>query len=189
MPDITVSPALLAAISLVSAVGGAGGIAALFKLKAEKGQITVSAAQGAVIVHSTVLKDIKQDYDRLAEELAQVRMEGVTREQEHETCKRKIAELQLSVTFLQRDLDRHGRLSELARRKSHVAIHAIGGYELLIDEILSEMRRNNVPIPAELRPYNLRAAFQAEMDKLEELEATITEQAMRTDPPNADATV
>lgn len=170
-------------IALVSAIGGAGGVAALFKLKAEKGQITVSAAQGAVIVHSTVLKDIKEDYDRLAEELAQVRMENVEIRKENVTCQRIMGELRVSIALLHVTLDRQGRLSELARRKSHVAVHALGGYELLIDEIFNEMRRGNLSIRDELRPHKLRAAFQAEMDKLEELEAQIIEQAVKAEPP------
>lgn len=180
-------PVLIAIISLVSALFGSGGVYAWFKLGPERKQIVVNASHEAVIIHSDVLKDIKAQYDSLSDELGQVKMELVQVERVHQECEKKTQELQSSMFFLQRDLDRHGRLSELARRKSHVAIHAIGGYELLIDEILAEMRNHNIPIRSDLRPYKLRAAFQAEMDKLETLEAAITETSVKNPPENEGA--
>lgn len=170
-------------LTVISALFGTGGFVALFKVRAEKGHILTQSTKEIIEASSAVRKDLREDYDRLAEELAQVRMANIALEEENAGCAQKIFELQASVNFMQRDLDRHGRMAELARRKSTVALHSIAGYELLVDDILNEMRRNNIPIPADLRPHKLRLALQAEMDRLDELEAMVVEQAVKAEPP------
>lgn len=178
-------------LTIISVLFGTGGIVSLFKVRAEKGHILTQSTKEIVEASSAVRKDLREDYDRLSDELAEVRMSNISLEKEHDACTKKIFELQASVNFLQRDLDRHGRMAELARRKSHVALHAIGGYELLIDDILVEMRNNNVPIPPTLRPHKLRQALQAEMDKIDELESVVVEQAVKAESPETpnDATI
>ncbi len=69
-------PALLSAIFGGSIVGG---IASLFKVKAEAGQIVVSAAQGALMVQTGVLQNQQKEITRLNEEVAKrdIRIEGL----------------------------------------------------------------------------------------------------------------
>jgi hypothetical protein len=52
---------------LIAFIGGgglSGAIVALLKVRAESGQIVVSAAQGAVVVQSTVIDDLQEELDR-----------------------------------------------------------------------------------------------------------------------------
>ena len=130
--------------SLVTALFTASGVIAWFTVGPQRRKITIDAAQGAILIQSSVLKDIHEDYDRLGDELGQVKMEAMAREKENEDCREKIRELERSVAFLHIDLDRHGRMAELARRKSHTAIHALGNYELHIDSLLDEMRKHQI---------------------------------------------
>jgi hypothetical protein len=48
------------AVALVVALFGGGGIIALLKLRGENSRIVVDAAQGAVIVQSSVIEDLRQ---------------------------------------------------------------------------------------------------------------------------------
>ena len=172
-------------VGLLGGGGLLGGLYALLKLRPEAGQITVTAAQGAVIVQTGVIENLKKEIGRLADHLAEVEMEGASREVELENCTRTITNLnqqiqdfQLTVKYLQKDLDRHAKIADIARRKAHVAINAITGYELLIDELSDELRKHLVPISPLLRPHKLRAALHEEMQKLEELEAQFLEQTI-----------
>lgn len=158
---------------VVGAIFGSGGLYAYFKLGPERGQITVNAAEGAVIVHSGVLKDINEQYKAIKDELSQVKMEAETAEQAHMNCRQEIGEFKVQLKFLQRDLDRHGQMTVLARRKTHLALNAIGGYEILVDNILTELRNNNVPIKDDLRSHNLRTSLQQKMDELDDLEEEV----------------
>lgn len=182
---MTNDSAIIVAISaVVGALVGSGGVYGWLKAGPERRKITIDTAQGILVMQGDVLEDIRQAYDRLCTEFGEMKMEAISREEQHANCRREIDQLQQTVRYLQRDLDRHGRMAELARRKAHVAVHAIGGYELLIDEILTEMRNHQIPIPPILRPHTLRVALQAEMDKLEKMEAAITEQAVEVGPPD-----
>lgn len=176
-------PTLVALVSLVSALFGSGGVYAWFKLSAEKGQIIVSTAQGVVIAQSSVLKDIQEAYDRVAEELAQVKMDSMHREEEYSNCQERIKQMETSIMFLQRSLDRQGQMSILARRKTHVALNFIGSYELLVDNLLTELRDHHVKINPKLRSHDLRVRLQEEMDKIDELEATFAEETVKSEPP------
>ncbi len=83
---------------------GSGGIYALMRVGPERRKTSTE-------IHSSVLEDLSKAYERTTDELGQLRMEMMTREMETEECRKKVHELQVSITFLQRDLDRHGRLS------------------------------------------------------------------------------
>lgn len=174
---------LAVVLSAATLLFGSGGVYAWFKLGAEKGQITVNAAQGAVIVHAGVLKDLQEQYERVTDELAQLRMETVALETQHEKCRELTHELQLSITFMHRDLDRHGRMAELARRKSHTAINAMASYELLIDQLHNKLTENNILVPIELKSYDLRKSLRDEMNRLEDMESMITEQVVKKESP------
>ncbi len=172
----TATIAVGAIASLLGALLGTGGLYAYFKLGPERRQIVIETAH-------EVMEILREDYNRVSDELTQVKMESVVLEKQHAECRKEIGELQASVRFLQRDLDRHGRMAELARRRAHVAVHAIGAYELLIDELLAKMRDSKIAITPIMRPTKIRTALQAEMDKLEDIESTVTEQAVKEAPP------
>lgn len=179
--SLPLMPIWIALIGLVGAALGAGGVSAFFKLGPERGQITVTAAQGAVVIHQNVLKDLNDRYDQLSDELAQMKMENMTLEQHHQQCRSQIGELQSSVLYLQKEQDRNSRLTLLARRKTHLAVHTIGAYDLLIENIFDDMREHKVPIKPELRPIAIRQAFQTKMEEIEELEARVMEEVV--EPP------
>lgn len=165
---------------------GTGGMYAWFKLGPERKKITVEVAHEAVVIHSSVLKDIKEDYDRVSNELGLLKMEIISLEKENEDCRKRVQALESSVIFLQRDLDRHGRMAEMSRRKAHLAANTLGLYELHVEQQLEEMRGHGIVITSEMRTQKLRAAYQAEMNKLDELESTVTEQAIKEEPPCVD---
>lgn len=79
-------PEYIQLISVVLGLLGSGGflagIYALLKLRPEAGQITVTAAQGAVIVQSGVIDSLRQELNRLSDELEDMRKElGLAREE------------------------------------------------------------------------------------------------------------
>lgn len=79
-------PEYIQLISVVLGLLGSGGflagIYALLKLRPEAGQITVTAAQGAVIVQSGVIDSLRQELNRLSDELEDMRMElGLARKE------------------------------------------------------------------------------------------------------------
>lgn len=176
---------LLAIAAVVGPFISGGVVTAWFKLGPERRKLTIETAEGAVLVHSNVLKDLKSDYDRLGSELGQVKMEGMEQEKENEECRRKILRLETSIMLLQQQSNIQGRTVELARRRSHAAINALGSYELHIDGLLDVMREKRIDITPAMRPRILREAFQAEMQKIDEWENLTLEQAATTDTKNA----
>jgi chromosome segregation ATPase len=170
-------------IGMAVLVFGTGGIYALLKLGPERGQIIVRSAGELVIAHSSVLKDLREQYQKLSDEFAELKIEFSQLEIEHGKCQELTTELQQSIMFMHRDLDRHGRMAELSRRKSHAALNAMGGYELLIEKLRDELQKNDVPLKAELSSYKVRKSLREEMEKLDEMESLITEQAIKQEPP------
>ncbi len=66
--DPQVIPWLIAAIT---ALLGGGGIAAVLKARPEAGQISVTAAQGAVVVQSSVIDDLREQMNVQKQQLAE----------------------------------------------------------------------------------------------------------------------
>lgn len=165
-----------------------GGVYAWFKLRAEKGQIVVSAAQGAVIVQSGVLKDIQEAYDRLSDDFAQLKMESIAREEEIESCQGRIRDLQRSQQFLQQELARHGRMTELARQRSHIALNTLQKYEFRLDLLFKYLREREVEIRPELTPQDIMQLHREKMDEVEKLERLLVEQAIKARPSEGDVT-
>jgi hypothetical protein len=60
-------------IAVVGSGGFVGGLYALLKLRPEAGQITVEAAQGAIIVQTGVIETLRVELKRLLEENAYLR--------------------------------------------------------------------------------------------------------------------
>jgi len=177
-------------IGLAAGGGGAGAIAALFKVRAEKkkigaeaGQISVSAAQGAVIVTTGVINTLRKEIGRLSEQMGELEMEAAARQKELEGCEHTINRLRLTVEYLQRDLDRHGRMTELARRRSHLLANAFSSLELSLEGLMQEMRKNNLPIPPQYDGSRLRADVRRQLDELAELERTVTYSAVASEAP------
>jgi septal ring factor EnvC (AmiA/AmiB activator) len=162
---------------IVSTILGGGllsAIYALLKLRPEAGQITVTAAQGAVIVQSSVIETLNKEMSHLREEVAQVEMQLVASTEAHKNCRDKMRDLETSIRFWQRDVDRYGRMTELSRRRSHLLANAFTSLEVVVDKLIDKMRDNNVPVPSELKGFEVRNALRIELDKLSEMEAQIT---------------
>lgn len=76
---------LPAVIGLIIALGGGGGLAALLRSRADGSRIVVDAAQGAVIVQSGVIGDLRGQIAELRAQLAEIStLRGRVRELEHD---------------------------------------------------------------------------------------------------------
>lgn len=64
-------------VSVIFSGGLVGGVVALLKLRPESGQIVVTAAQGAVVVQSGVIDDLRQELQNLRAERDALRAENV----------------------------------------------------------------------------------------------------------------
>lgn len=73
------------AVGVIIALGGGGGLAALLRSGREGSRIVVDAAQGAVIVQSGVITDLRGQIDGLRVQLTEITtLRGRVRELEHE---------------------------------------------------------------------------------------------------------
>lgn len=81
-------------MAVLAAVFGGGGIFALLKVRPEAGQISVSAAQGAVIVQTSVIDTLRSELGRTSIELANVSGRLETLEGEYEACKRRLLDME-----------------------------------------------------------------------------------------------
>lgn len=88
------SPWFTALAALIVGVGGGGGIAALIKLRPERGRIVIDAAQGAVVVQATVIDDLQEELGRVKAELAAERRARRTERAEYQ---RELAALRARV--------------------------------------------------------------------------------------------
>ncbi len=79
-----------AIVGLIVAVFGGGGLTAYLRLRAEGPRIVVQAAQGAVIVQSSVIDDLQEQMDRGKAEVAGLRAQL----QETASYQRRIRELE-----------------------------------------------------------------------------------------------
>jgi hypothetical protein len=173
--------ALIAALAgLAGAVIGSGGLYAWFKVGPERRKITTE-------IHTSVLRDSHTAYQNISDELSQIRMNNIMLEEENEHFRGRVSELERVIVGQQEAVNRHGRMAELARRKAHVALNGLGGYELHIEHLLDRLRDENINLTPLDRPTRLRQALQAEMNKLEELESVATAQAI-TDSASASDT-
>lgn len=170
-------------IGVITAIGGAGSLVAWQRFRGEKrsGQLIIKAAEGAVVIQGGVLETLNSQIASLKEDMALVKMESIEIEKKHSDCEESLTAVKISLAVMQHDLASHSRMSELARRKTHVAINTLGNYELLIEMILTELRDHNIPIKDDLRPVHIRERFQEKMNALEELESRVTRQAVENE--------
>lgn len=67
------SPNIITVVAgIIIALLGGGGLAAILKVRPEAAQISVSAAQGAVIVQTGVIEALREENRRLAERLTEL---------------------------------------------------------------------------------------------------------------------
>jgi hypothetical protein len=147
-------------------------VPALFKIGPERKQMAVQASHEAVNLHSDVLKDVKDSYDNVADELAQLKMAVMVVEEERDHCKRQVQSYESTIRFLQSEVERHGRLTErlkvtadIARQRSHYAVGVISNYEIHNELVLSEFRKREIPVTPMMRTKVLREAFHLQMEK------------------------
>lgn len=69
------SPGWQIALAILGVVGGGGGIVALFKMRPEVSRVVISSAEGAVVVQSGVITDLRNEITRLRVELEEERRE------------------------------------------------------------------------------------------------------------------
>lgn len=82
---------------IISAIMGGGflsGVYALLKLRPEAGQITVTAAQGALIVQTGVIESLREELQRLAGEIQELRQELEAERKEKENLRIRIKDLE-----------------------------------------------------------------------------------------------
>ena len=164
-------PILIGVIGLLGMALGGGGLYAWFKIGPERRRLTADT-------NSTLLRDAREAYQQLSDELSQTKMTNIMLENECDNCRDKVFQLEHVIQTLQEDISRHGRMSEIARRRAHLAINTLGNYELHIELLLDRMRAENVVLNALDRPIKLRREFQAKMNELEKLESLATTQAL-----------
>lgn len=63
--DAVTSPLITALATGILGLGAGGGLVALLRIRVDKDRIVIDAAQGAVVVQSSVIKDIQEENGRL----------------------------------------------------------------------------------------------------------------------------
>lgn len=81
-------------ISVILGGGFLSGIYALLKLRPEAGQITVTAAQGAVIVQTGVIESLNTELKRLSREIDELRKELAEERREKNQLRKRIRDLE-----------------------------------------------------------------------------------------------
>jgi cell shape-determining protein MreC len=76
------SPLVTAVVALIIGVCGGGGLAALLRIRADRGKVVIEAAQGAVIVQTSVIEDLHTELARVKADVATLRSEATDRGQE-----------------------------------------------------------------------------------------------------------
>lgn len=106
-------PGVVTAIAaLLVGAGGATGIAALFRMGADRGKVVIEAAQGAVIVQTSVIDDLQSELTRVKIDNAQLRDRATDSEQ-------KVVQLRAELNALRPELD------ALRRRVTAVEINRV----------------------------------------------------------------
>jgi chromosome segregation ATPase len=92
-------------VAIVVAIFGGGGLVALLRLGAERSNIVVTAAQGAVIVQSGVIDDLQDQLADLRAGLAEVRQRAEAAEQRAAAAEARARAAELERDALLRALD------------------------------------------------------------------------------------
>lgn len=62
-------------VTLLVGLFGGGSLVALLRVSADKGKVVIEAAQGAVIVQTSVIDDLQDELNRVKKELADLRVQ------------------------------------------------------------------------------------------------------------------
>jgi hypothetical protein len=159
--------------ALLGTLLGTGGVIAWRKAEAEKQKLKAEERKASAEADSVILRDLNAAYVRVCDELAQTTMRLVACEVENEQGRKRVEKLQGLY-----------EISMVARARAHLAIKALGNYELHIDYLLDEMRHHNIPITPEMRTQKLRTAYQAQQERLDAMEIPELELLLKETPPN-----
>lgn len=143
---------LIALTNLGSLILGGGAITAWFKLGPERRKQHADT-------QSQILKDLREAYERVCDELAQVQMKLVLCQTENEHCRQRVQKMEGLY-----------QVSMLSRARAHLAIKTLGSYELHIDYLLDQMRHHSISISPMMRTTKLRAAYHLQQEKLDAME-------------------
>jgi tetrahydromethanopterin S-methyltransferase subunit G len=114
-------------VTLLVAVIGAGGIAAIIKAPKENARIIVDAAQGAVVVQSGVLQDVQRRLDDVEERARQAEQRAMYAEQRAQEAETRLQrEISRALAAEQeRDRLRH-RVESLERKVAELEANGHG---------------------------------------------------------------
>lgn len=104
-PTIT-SPWVTLVVTVIAGACSGGGIVAAFRVKADRGKVVIETAQGAVIVQTGVMEELRKELTRLQSEIAELRDERDA----------EVTRLRAEVAAL-----RAGRDAEVAELRAEVA--------------------------------------------------------------------
>jgi hypothetical protein len=93
VPDFT-GAVLGASVSLLVGVFGGGSLVALLRVSADRGKVVVEAAQGAVIVQSSVIDGLREELGRLKAESERQRAELIQLRRQNAEQARRLAALE-----------------------------------------------------------------------------------------------
>lgn len=68
------------AVAITVAIFGGGGLAALLRLRGETSRVVVDAAEGAVVVQSSVIRDLREQIESLSRRMGEVERRAATAE-------------------------------------------------------------------------------------------------------------
>lgn len=71
-------------VALLIGVFGGGTLAALLRVKADRGKVVIEAAQGAVIVQTSVIDDLQAELQRVKGEMASMRADRAAEREQWE---------------------------------------------------------------------------------------------------------
>lgn len=118
------------AVGIVVALFGGGGLAALLRLRGETSRIVVDAAQGAVVVQSSVIADLRTQIESLTSRIAAVEVRATEAEARAIAAEQRAAaaELRAEQAETHRDLLLRAN-AELQARLEHLEteVRRLGG--------------------------------------------------------------
>lgn len=167
-----------------SALVGASGLAAWFKLGRERKKISAETEYTDAETQSRVYANLERDYRRVCDDLGQLEMRLRACKQENEACRKQVQELRDEVSGTHRQF-------LLARARGHAAGKLAGNYVLHNESVLDVIREHNkkhphheIPITPMMRAVRLQETYQTELSRLDDMEAQDLELLIRKETPN-----
>ena len=104
--DVGSSPLLIASIAGLAGVFGGGTLVALFRFNADKNRVVIDASQGAVVVQSGVIKDLRGELTRTQQEIHDLREKDAKKAKQLDACADEIRALHNELNALRTQLGR-----------------------------------------------------------------------------------